>query len=213
MFKENNELKYLNYKYQVQVEYNNHNIIYLGYNPEIFNTKTLIISNKDFFIEQDSLNYYNEKRIRFDISYLEKAVIWANHSYCRNKKVGSILVKDDQTISDGYNGTPKGFLNNCEDENGETHWYTLHSETNLFSKISKTTQTTIGAELYSTLSPCKDCSKIILQSEIKRVIFSDIYKNIEGLQLLLDAGIILTYIPRPIIIDSMKQKISTFDDN
>jgi len=114
---------------------------------------------------------------------------WAQLSHCRRKKVGAIIVKDGMIISDGYNGTPAGFDNCCEDENGETHWYVLHAEANAILKVAKSTNNCVGATLYLTLSPCKDCSKLILQAGITRLVFIGSYKDTAGIDFLKDAGV------------------------
>ena len=119
---------------------------------------------------------------------------WAMLSHCTRKKVGAIIVKDRMIISDGYNGTPSGFSNRCENEEGETHWYVLHAEANAILKVAKSTNNTEGSTLYLTHSPCKDCSKLILQSGIKRVVYMDAYKDISGLTFLTNAGVVITQI-------------------
>jgi dCMP deaminase len=129
------------------------------------------------------------KQLRYDKAYLRMATSWAELSHCQRKKVGALIVKDDMIISDGYNGTPSGFDNCCENEQGETHWYVLHAEANAILKVAKSTNNAKGATLYLTLSPCKDCSKLILQAGIKRVVFVKLYKDSEGVQFLKNAGI------------------------
>jgi dCMP deaminase len=129
------------------------------------------------------------KQLRYDLAYLKMAEQWANLSHCTRKKVGAIIVKDQMIISDGYNGTPAGFDNCCEDENGETQWYVLHAEANAILKVAKSTNNCNGATLYLTLSPCKDCSKLILQAGIKRVVFGKIYKDSSGIDFLTEAKI------------------------
>ena len=114
---------------------------------------------------------------------------WANLSYCERKKVGALIVKDRMIISDGYNGTPSGAENCCEDENGSTHWYVLHAEANAILKLATSTQSAKGATLYLTLSPCKECSKLILQSGIKKLVFIDKYSDEEGLNFLKSSNI------------------------
>jgi dCMP deaminase len=113
-------------------------------------------------------------------------------SHCTRKKVGAIIVKDRMIISDGYNGTPSGFSNTCENDEGETHWYVLHAEANAILKVAKSTNNTEGSTLYLTHSPCKDCSKLILQSGIIRVVYMDAYKDKSGLDFLTNAGVIIT---------------------
>lgn len=126
---------------------------------------------------------------KFDIAYLKMATEWAKLSYCKRKKVGAIIVKDRTIISDGYNGTPSGFDNCCEDENGDTHWYVLHAEANAILKLASSTQSAKGATLYITLSPCKECSKLIVQSGITKVYYINEYKDSEGVCLMKDNGI------------------------
>ena len=129
------------------------------------------------------------KPTKFDIAYLKMATEWAKLSYCKRKKVGAIIVKDRTIISDGYNGTPSGFDNCCEDENGDTHWYVLHAEANAILKLASSTQSAKGATLYITLSPCKECSKLIVQSGITKVYYINEYKDSEGVRLMKDNGI------------------------
>ncbi len=126
---------------------------------------------------------------KFDIAYLKMAIEWANLSYCKRKKVGALIVKDRMIISDGYNGTPSGFENNCEDENGKTSWFVLHAEANAILKIASSTQSCKGATLYITMSPCKECSKLILQSGIEKVVYMTGYSDDSGLEFLKNAGI------------------------
>lgn len=126
---------------------------------------------------------------KFDIAYLKMALEWAKLSYCKRKQVGALIVKDRMIISDGFNGTPSGFENCCEDEDGNTHWYVLHAEANAILKLASSTQSAHGATLYITLSPCKECSKLIVQSGIKKVFYIDEYKDLEGVNLLKSKGI------------------------
>ena len=126
---------------------------------------------------------------KYDVAYLKMALEWAKLSYCKRKQVGALIVKDRTIISDGYNGTPSGFENCCEDENNKTKWYVLHAEANAILKISRSTQSCEGATLYLTLSPCKECSKLIFQSGIKRVVYIQDYPDNEGLVFLKDAGV------------------------
>jgi len=130
-----------------------------------------------------------DKQLRYDLAYLKMARTWSELSHCVRKKVGAIIVKNDMIISDGYNGTPSGFDNCCENEKGDTHWYVLHAEANAILKVSKSTNNSQGATLYLTLSPCKDCSKLILQAGITRVVYENDYKDISGVSFLKDAGI------------------------
>jgi dCMP deaminase len=134
------------------------------------------------------------KQERYDKAYLRMAKTWADLSHCSRKKVGAIIVKNDMIISDGYNGTPSGFDNCCETDEGETHWYVLHAEANAILKVAKSTNNSNGATLYQTLSPCKDCSKLILQAGIKRVVFIDNYKDTSGIDFLKNAGIEIVHI-------------------
>lgn len=130
-----------------------------------------------------------------DKRYLQMAKIWAENSYCKRRKVGALIVKDKMIISDGYNGTPSGFENQCEDENNVTYPYVLHAEANAITKVAKSTNNSEGATLYVTTSPCLECSKLIIQSGIKRVVFSDLYHNSDGIQLLQRAGIEVLHLP------------------
>jgi len=114
---------------------------------------------------------------------------WSSLSCCNKKKVGAIIVKDGMIISDGFNGTPKGFLNDCEDLNGNTYWYVLHAEANAILKVAKSSQNIEGATLYVTMSPCRECSKLIVQAGIKRVIYADEYRDVAGLAILREAMI------------------------
>ena len=125
---------------------------------------------------------------KFDHSYLEMAEIWAQNSYCKRRKVGALLVKDRMIISDGYNGTPSGFENICE-EDGVTKPYVLHAEANAITKVAKSGNSSEGATLYVTASPCLECSKLIIQSGIKRVVYLDEYRLTDGIDLLRRAGI------------------------
>ena len=117
------------------------------------------------------------------------ALEWGNLSHCERKKVGAIIVKNKMIISDGFNGTPSGFDNKCEDENGDTNWYVLHAEANAILKVAKSTNSCLGATLYLTLSPCKECAKLIHQSGIKRLVYYKQYKDISGLKFLEKAQI------------------------
>jgi len=127
--------------------------------------------------------------MKFDSSYLRMAEIWSQNSYCKRRKVGALLVKDKMIISDGYNGTPSGFENICEDENGVTKPYVLHAEANAITKVAKSGNSSQGATLYVTASPCLECSKLIIQSGITRVVYRDEYRLTDGIDLLRRAGI------------------------
>jgi len=131
----------------------------------------------------------NNKQLQFDKRYLEMANIWAQNSYCKRRKVGALIVNDKMIISDGYNGTPAGFENNCEDDDNITKSYVLHAEANAITKVAKSNNSSIGSTLYVTTSPCIECSKLIIQSGIVRVVYSDEYHNTDGLQLLRRANI------------------------
>ena len=136
-----------------------------------------------------------DKQEKYDRAYLKMAKTWGELSYCKRKKVGALIVKDKMIISDGYNGTPSGFENVCEDDENYTKWYVLHAEANAILKVAASTQSCKGATLYITLSPCKECSKLIHQSGLIRVVYSKIYKDTSGLDFLKRAGVILTFMP------------------
>jgi dCMP deaminase len=135
-----------------------------------------------------------KKQNKYDKAYLRLAKEWSKLSYCKRKQVGAIIVRDKMIISDGYNGSPSGFENCCEDEAGLTNWYVLHAEANAILKVARSTQTCEGATLYITLSPCKECSKLIHQSGIKRVVYLEGYKDNSGLEFLEKAGVQVDYI-------------------
>lgn len=126
---------------------------------------------------------------KFDERYLEMAQVWAKNSYCKRRQVGALIVKDRMIISDGYNGTPSGFENVCEDENGITKPYVLHAEANAISKVAKSGNSSEGATLYVTASPCMECAKLIIQAGIKRVVYMDEYRLLDGIELLRRARI------------------------
>lgn len=131
----------------------------------------------------------NKKQLQYDTAYLKMAVEWSKLSYCKRRKVGAIIVKDKMIISDGYNGTPTGFENICEDEEGFTKWYVLHAEANAILKVASSTQSCKGATLYITMSPCQQCSKLIHQAGIDRVVYAEAYKDNSGLKFLEKAGV------------------------
>jgi dCMP deaminase len=137
----------------------------------------------------NSLRPYGARQEQFDRKYLEMASIWAKNSYCIRRQVGALIVKNRMIISDGYNGTPEGFENICEDENNRTKPYVLHAEANAITKVAKSNNSSDGATLYITTSPCMECAKLIIQAGIRRVVFCDNYHNPEGIQLLERAGI------------------------
>jgi len=135
------------------------------------------------------------KQERYDRAYLKMAIEWAALSHCTRKKVGELLVRDNMIISDGYNGTPSGFPNSCEDERGDTHWYVLHAEANAILKIARSANDAKGSTLYITLSPCKECCKLILQAGIRRLVYIQEYKDITGLDFLRSASLEIVQIP------------------
>lgn len=130
-----------------------------------------------------------DKQTVLDRRYLDMASIWAGNSYCTRRKVGALIVKDKMIISDGYNGTPSGFENVCEDENGVTKPYVLHAEANAITKVAKSGNSSEGATLYVTASPCVECAKLIIQAGIRRVVYKDSYRLTDGVELLERAGI------------------------
>jgi len=132
---------------------------------------------------------YGAKQPQFDKRYLQMAKIWAKNSYCKRRQVGALIVKERMIISDGYNGTPAGFENICEDESGKTKPYVLHAEANAITKVAKSSNSSEGATLYVTSSPCMECSKLIIQAGIRRVVYCDEYHNLDGIDLLKRAGI------------------------
>ena len=136
----------------------------------------------------------SEKQLRYDKAYLKMALEWGKLSHCKRRQVGALIVKDKMIISDGYNGTPTGFDNNCEDEENYTRWYVLHAEANAITKVSSSTQSSKGATLYVTLSPCRDCSKLIFQAGIIRVVYYEEYKDRSGLDFLIEGGVDVTQI-------------------
>lgn len=137
-----------------------------------------------------------KKQFRYDTAYMRMAMEWAKLSHCQRKQVGSLIVKDRMIISDGYNGTPVGFENACEDEEHYTKWYVLHAEANAIMKVASSTQSCAGATLYITLSPCKECSKLIHQAGIKRVVYATAYKDISGIEFLERAGVAVVALPQ-----------------
>lgn len=134
------------------------------------------------------------KQNKYDKAYLRLAESWAKLSQCNRKQVGAIIVKDEIIISDGFNGTPAGFDNCCENDEGLTHWYVLHAEANAILKVAKSTNNCKGATLYLTHSPCRDCSKLVLQSGIKRVVYREAYKDPSGIDFLGNAGVEMVHI-------------------
>ena len=139
--------------------------------------------------------YAEEKQRQLDIRYLKMARIWVENSYCVRRQVGALIVKDKMIISDGYNGTPSGFENICENDMGVTKPYVLHAEANAITKVAKSANNCDGGTLYVTTSPCMECSKLIIQAGIKRVVFSEKYHNTEGLDILAKVGVELVHLP------------------
>ena len=137
----------------------------------------------------------DSKQRKYDIAYLRMAREWSKLSYCKRKQVGALIVKDKMIISDGYNGTPTGFENCCEDDEGLTKWYVLHAEANAILKVASSTQSCEGATLYITMSPCKECSKLVHQAGITRVVYLNEYKDNAGIAFLEKAGISIQHIP------------------
>ena len=135
-----------------------------------------------------------DKQLKIDLRYLQMARIWATNSYCKRRQVGALLVKDKMIISDGYNGTPSGFENKCEDENNITKPYVLHAEANAITKVAKSNNSSEGSTLYITTSPCIECAKLIIQAGISRVVFSEKYRITDGLDLLKRAEVELVHI-------------------
>lgn len=136
----------------------------------------------------------DSKQKKLDQRYLRMARIWSENSYCQRRKVGALVVKDKMIISDGYNGTPSGFENICEDENGVTHSYVLHAEANAITKLARSSNNSEGATLYVTASPCIECSKLIIQAGIKRVVYAEKYRLDDGIKLLQKANIEVIYL-------------------
>lgn len=136
----------------------------------------------------------NDKQFQLDLRYLRMARIWAENSYCERRKVGALVVKDKMIISDGYNGTPSGFENVCEDENNITKPYVLHAEANAITKLARSSNNSDGSTLYVTAAPCIECSKLIIQSGIKRVVYGEKYRLDDGIKLLAKANIEIVYI-------------------
>jgi len=143
---------------------------------------------------KDKISYQKNKQQKYDEAYLRMAVEWAELSNCERKKVGALIVKNRMIISDGFNGTPSGFDNCCEDENGETKWYVLHAEANAILKVANSTNSCKDSTLYLTLSPCRECAKLIHQSGIKRLVYIKKYKDDTGLRFLKKAGVELSQI-------------------
>jgi dCMP deaminase len=126
------------------------------------------------------MNEVKKKQLRYDNAYMNMAEEWAKLSHCTRKNVGALIVKDKMIIADGYNGSPSGFPNECENDEGETHWYVLHAEANAITKLARSNNSAEGSTLYITLSPCRECAKLILQAGIKRVVYKSAYKDTSG---------------------------------
>jgi dCMP deaminase len=142
----------------------------------------------------DPVHPYGDRQLMFDKRYLEMARIWAQNSYCKRRQVGALIVKERMIISDGFNGTPAGFENVCEDENNKTKPYVLHAEANAITKVAKSNNSSDGATLYITTSPCMECAKLIIQAGIRRVVYFDNYHTPDGIALLHKAGIEVNFI-------------------
>jgi len=142
----------------------------------------------------DPIRPYGAKQKQFDLQYLRMASTWAKNSYCERRQVGALMVKDRMIISDGYNGTPMGFENVCEDETGTTKPYVLHAEANAITKVARTNQSSLGSTLYITSSPCMECAKLIIQAGVSRVVYCEKYRNVEGIELLVRANIITEFL-------------------
>lgn len=142
----------------------------------------------------NSMTYDETKQYELDRRYIRMAAIWAENSYCKRRQVGALIVKDKMIISDGYNGTPSGFENICEDENNVTKPYVLHAEANAITKIARSNNSSDGATLYVTASPCIECAKLIIQAGIRRMVYSEKYRLEDGIELLRKAGIEVVYV-------------------
>ena len=140
------------------------------------------------------MNHKHKKQFQYDVAYLRMAKEWSKLSYCKRRQVGALIVKDKMIISDGYNGTPSGFENICEDDEGYTKWYVLHAEANAILKVAASTQSCKGATLYITMSPCQQCSKLIHQAGITRLVYNEQYKDDSGVQFLEKAGVNVSFI-------------------
>lgn len=147
-------------------------------------------------MDEGFIKYDNaEKQLRYDRAYLRMALEWAKLSHCQRRQVGAIVVKEGQIIADGYNGTPSGFDNCCEDDEGNTKWYVLHAEANAIMKVARSMNSARNSTLYLTMSPCKDCSKLVHQAGIKRLVFINGYKDMSGVEFLKEAGVEVVQLP------------------
>ena len=149
------------------------------------------------------MNKTDNKQLALDKRYLRMALIWAENSYCIRRQVGALIVKDKMIISDGYNGTPCGFENICENENGDTKPYVLHAEANAMTKIACSNNNSSGATLYVTASPCIECAKLIIQAGIKRVVYSEKYRLTDGIDLLKKADISVDYVGKEELLTNL----------
>lgn len=143
---------------------------------------------------QQNFKITMDKQQLLDRRYMRMARIWAENSYCKRRQVGALLVKDQMIISDGFNGTPSGFENNCEDEDNVSKPYVLHAEANAITKVARSSNSSQGATLYVTASPCIECAKLIIQAGIKRVVYGENYRIMDGLNLLKRAGIDVVFV-------------------
>jgi dCMP deaminase len=154
--------------------------------------------NFAFQMIEEHIRYADDaKQSRYDKAYLRMAMEWATLSHCTRKKVGALLVKEGMIISDGYNGTPSGFPNDCEDEQGDTRWYVLHAEANAIMKVARSTNAAKNSTLYITLSPCRECCKLILQAGIRRMVYVHQYKDDTAIHFLREAGVEVVQIEHP----------------
>ena len=145
-------------------------------------------------MELETEHTHAVKQLRYDEAYMRMAAEWAKLSHCIRKQVGALIVKDRMIIADGFNGTPTGFPNACENAEGETNWYVLHAEANAITKLARSNNSAVGATLYITMSPCRECSKLIHQAGISRVVYRDEYKDPQGLNFLKQAGVELVHL-------------------
>jgi dCMP deaminase len=146
-----------------------------------------------------------EKQYKYDKAYLRMALEWAKLSHCKRKRVGALIIKDGMIISDGYNGTPTGYENHCEDDDGKTKWYVLHAEANALMKLARSGNYSKGATLYITMSPCKECSKLIHQAGISRIVYINKYKEAAGLTFLEECGLEIAQLENPYLEEDGKE--------
>ena len=148
-------------------------------------------------IFRTTMNDKELKQQRYDEAYMRMATEWAQLSHCTRKQVGALIVKDRMIIADGFNGSPSGFPNVCENDEGETHWYVLHAEANAITKLAPSNNSAVGSTLYITLSPCRECAKLIHQAGISRLVYRNEYKDAQGLEFLQQAGVDLVHLEQP----------------